>query len=116
MSKNKLKYIVFVLACIILVAIDQVTKSLALKYLYNKESVVLIDNVLELVYVENRGAAFGSLQNKQILFSILTVIVLIYLLFLLYKTSLCKKNIPLIIFIILIFSGAVGNFIDRINI
>lgn len=115
MSKNKLKYIVFVLACIILVAIDQVTKSLALKYLYNKESVVLIDNVLELVYVENRGAAFGILQNKQILFSILTVIVLIYLLFLLYKTSLCKKNIPLIIFIILIFSGAVGNFIDRIR-
>ena len=27
-----------------------------------------IDNILELVYVENRGAAFGILQNKQILF------------------------------------------------
>ena len=115
MKKTILKYTLFFLISGLLIFVDQLTKKLAFKHLHNKEPVVLIDNVLELVYVENRGAAFGILQNKHILFYILTVIVLIILIFNIYKLDLTSKYIPYFAFLILIFSGAIGNFIDRVK-
>lgn len=115
MNRNVLKYILFVLISGFLIFVDQITKRLALKYLYNKEPIVLINNVLELVYVENRGAAFGILQNKHVLFYLLTVLVLVILLFNLYKLDLTNMYIPYFAFLVLIFSGAVGNFIDRLK-
>lgn len=115
MKKTVLKYVLFVLISGFLIFIDQLTKKLAFNHLYNKEPIVLIENVLELVYVENRGAAFGILQNKHILFYILTVIVIMILLFNLYKLELTSKYIPYFAFLIFIFSGAIGNFIDRVK-
>lgn len=115
MKRTVLKYILFFLISGMLIFIDQLTKKLAYKYLYNKEPVVLIDNVLELVYVENRGAAFGILQNMHVLFYVLTVVVLIVLLINLYKLDLTSKYIFYFAFLVLIFSGAIGNFIDRVK-
>lgn len=115
MKKQYLKYILFIFISTLLIIIDQITKFLTLKNLYNKPSVVLIDNILELVYVENRGAAFGILQNKQTIFFVLTILVLIYLIYLLIKLSLNKNNLFYFISLIFIFSGALGNFIDRIR-
>lgn len=115
MKRKVLKYILFFLISGLLIFIDQLTKKLAYKYLYNKEPVVLIDNVLELVYVENRGAAFGILQNMHVLFYVLTVVVLIVLLINLYKLDLTSKYIPYFAFLVLIFSGSIGNFIDRVK-
>ena len=115
MSNKILKYIIFVVSVSILVFVDQYTKFLASINLKDKAPKVLIDKVLELVYTENSGAAFGILQGKQILFYILTVVVLIVLLILLYKMEFNTHNIPYFIFLILIFSGAVGNFIDRVK-
>ena len=65
--------------------------------------------------MENRGAAFGILQNKQKMFYILTIIVLIVICYLLYKMTDIKKNLLYFIVLILIFSGAIGNFIDRLK-
>ena len=48
--------------------IDQITKYFAVAYLKNNHAKVLIDGVFELQYLENRGMAFGILQNKQFLF------------------------------------------------
>ena len=110
-----LKYIIFIVSVSILVFVDQYTKLLASINLKGNAPRVLVDGVLELVYTENSGAAFGILQGKQILFYVLTVIVLIVLLTLLYKMEFNAHNIPYFIFLILIFSGAVGNFIDRVN-
>ena len=110
-----LKYIIFVVSVSILVFVDQYTKFLASINLKDKAPHVLIDKILELVYTENTGAAFGILQGKQILFYILTVVVLIVLLTLLYKMELNTHNIPYFIFLILIFSGSLGNFIDRVK-
>ena len=110
-----LKYIIFIVSVSILVFVDQYTKLLASINLKGNAPRVLVDGVLELVYTENSGAAFGILQGKQILFYVLTVIVLIVLLTLLYKMEFNTHNIPYFIFLILIFSGAVGNFIDRVN-
>ena len=115
MNKNVLKYLIFLISSVFLIILDQFTKHLATEHLKNNKPYVIIDNVLELTYVENRGAAFGILQNKQILFYILTVIVLVVIMVLLYKIDDLKNNILYFVFLVLIFSGAIGNFIDRVK-
>ena len=48
--------------------LDQLTKYLAVVYLKDNPSFVLIDGVFEFRYLENRGAAFGMMQNMQYFF------------------------------------------------
>ena len=115
MKRNLLKLIIFFAASAALVVIDQLTKMLAYEKLYNKEPFPVINGIIELVYVENRGAAFGILQNQQVLFYILTIIVLIVIFVYVHKINLSYHYIPFFIFLILIFSGAIGNFIDRVK-
>ena len=52
----------------VLVLIDQITKKLAIKHLKDKPDINLINGVFELKYLENRGAAFGMMQNQKVLF------------------------------------------------
>ena len=115
MKNRMIKYIIFIVSVSILVFIDQLTKSLASANLKGNAPYVVIDDIVELVYTENTGAAFGILQGKQFLFYILTVVVLIILLVLLHKMEFIAHNVPYFIFLILIFSGAVGNFVDRVK-
>ena len=49
----------------ILIGLDQVIKHWALNSLKDMETVPVIKNIFNLTYVENRGAAFGMLQNNQ---------------------------------------------------
>ena len=50
------------------VGLDQLTKYMAVLFLKNKPAIPIIENVLELHYLENKGAAFGMLQNQKIFF------------------------------------------------
>lgn len=108
------KLFVLLIPSSILIFFDQLTKDYARKTFINGP-LVLINNVLEFTYHENRGAAFGILQNMQLFFYIITIVILILIFIFIKKISLNKKNTPLYICIILIFSGANGNFIDRIT-
>lgn len=67
---------------------------------------------INLTYLENRGAAFGILQDKRLFFLIITVAIVCYLLYYFYKSY---KTNPIILNISLamIISGALGNFYDR---
>ena len=51
---------------IVLLLLDQFTKHLAVTHLKGKPAYVIIDGVLELQYLENRGSAFGMLQNQKV--------------------------------------------------
>ena len=115
MKNSFIKYILFFAFSFILVFIDQWTKNIAKIRLENNKPFVLINDILEFVYVENEGAAFGILQKKQTLFFGLTIFVLVAILYFVYKLNFTKHNIFYFIFYILIFSGAVGNFIDRVK-
>ena len=66
--KKGYRTIVAVVSLFLLVLIDQVTKFAAVKCLKGKEAFSLIPGVFELQYLENRGAAFGALQNQRWLF------------------------------------------------
>lgn len=96
------------------VALDQYTKYLALEKLTQVSTYPLINNVFHLTYVENRGAAFGILQNKQWFFIIMTIIVFIIVLGFIYSNKQ-KLNKFIIIILAMILGGAVGNLIDRIS-
>ena len=112
---NKLKKIIyFILTSSILVFVDQYSKYLAIINLKNNKPYDLIKGILQFYYYENEGAAFGILQGQRILFFVVTIIVIIAIIYYYIKIPFNKKYYPLISVIILIFSGAIGNFIDRI--
>ena len=106
----------------VLLLIDQLTKLWAVKILKPIGSIILIlpigfkiiHNVLEIYYVENRGAAFGIMQNKQWFFLIITLAVLVGLLWISGKIPEEKHFIPLKACLYFVGAGAVGNMIDRV--
>lgn len=115
MQKNIIyKFASFLIMVSVLVGVDQWSKYEALKKLKGAPAHPLIDNILYFWYSENRGAAFGILQDMHILFYIITVIVLIGILYLLFKMPYERHYYPLGFCGGLIFAGALGNFIDRV--
>ena len=114
-KNNGIKLIIFLFCSLILIFIDQLTKRLVTKYLFNGNKIVVLKDIFEIFYLENRGAAFGILQGQRELFFIITIVVLLMLLIFLFRLPYKKKYMPLYIVLILIFSGAIGNFIDRIT-
>ena len=96
-----------------LAVLDQMTKMWAVGFLRENGPVVLWENVLELLYVENRGAAFGILQNQQWFFMVITVIILAVVLRALSRIPGTRRYLPLRLCGYFIIAGAAGNMIDR---
>lgn len=124
--QRKFKVLLEVAVLVILILLDQLTKYLAVVNLKGESPVVIIKNIVELTYLENTGAAFGILANKIILFAILTFIILGAIIYfkikidnLIYKKGLEKKLRMKYLFLswvlVTLFTGAIGNFIDRIR-
>ncbi|MDD3361055.1 MAG: signal peptidase II [Hespellia sp.] len=107
-------YLIPIIAIFLLVVLDQFTKSLAVAKLKGQDAVDLIRDVFQLYYLENKGAAFGIMQNKQIIFTIGAVIIICLIAYFWMRIPFEKKYVPLRICGILIVSGALGNMIDRL--
>ena len=123
---------------LILVAIDQLTKYLAVINLKQSSTgvFVLIPGVFEFRYLENQSAAFGVdllsiiqnifhftywsenplafLRAKMIFFSVITIAVVILLCVWYRKVPVSKRFRLLNVVVILFVAGALGNLIDRI--
>lgn len=113
---KKLRYfIIFIISVILLILLDQMTKASAVAHLKNQPSFSLIPGVFELDYLENRGAAFGMLQNQKwfFIFSVLLVIAVVGWCFL--KMPEDRRYHPLRILGAFITAGAIGNMIDRVQ-
>ena len=78
---------------IILIIADQLTKLWALADLRGSEGIPVISGVFELQYLENRGAAFGILQDKQILFLLITVAVAVLLTYISIRIPEERKSV-----------------------
>ncbi len=103
--------IYFLISAFVILA-DFVSKRIALAQLTRVNTVPLWDGVFHLTYVENRGAAFGILQNQKWFFIVLTVAVLAVILYLALKQ---KFRHPLMCTALsFLAGGAMGNLIDRI--
>ncbi len=104
--------ILYLLIALLIVVVDQVIKYFVLMYLEPVSSVTAIPYVLDFVYVENRGVAFGMFQNMRWLFVLITSIVIIAFILLLIKNK--GESTLFSIASTLIIGGGIGNLIDRI--
>ena len=99
---------------IILLTADQISKYLVQLYLLPVgTSTPVIDGLVQLTNVHNTGAAWGMLDGFRWLFIPLTLIVAGLLIFVMIRF---RKNLTVFsrITLALLFSGAVGNFVDRL--
>lgn len=104
--------IYFIIAIIIL--LDQGTKYMVITYLKDKPAIPIINNILEFVYVENYGAAFGILQNRRVFFIVITFLIILTILFLLINNYYYFTK-PMRVALAMLVGGAIGNLIDRIR-
>lgn len=98
----------------VLIALDQITKHAAVAYLLGSDPIVIIDNVLELLYVENRGAAFGIMNGMRGFFLVLAPAISLLLLIAAARLPRTRHYLPLRLVFAGIIAGAIGNFIDRL--
>lgn len=115
MKPSKIKIYVFdIIVLGILIAIDRVTKLLALNKLKGRPSYPVIKGILEFRYLENQGAAFGLLKKQTAFFIFVTLIVFFAIAYIIVKAPLKKRFMSGNLCLVAIAGGAAGNFIDRI--
>ncbi|MBR0106409.1 MAG: signal peptidase II [Lachnospiraceae bacterium] len=105
--------VIYLILAVCLIVFDQITKKIVLARLVG-QPYVLIEGVFEFRYLENRGAAFGILQNSIPFFLVIAVVILIVVLWCFLRLPAGRHYLPLNIALLLLFSGAIGNMIDRI--
>ncbi len=103
------------LVTIVVIVLDQWTKSLVVTYLSPPESrsVPLVGQYLILYYIQNSGAAFSMFTNT----AVLVVLIAVALIVVGYIYLRILNSGPLYYKVIfgLIIGGALGNVIDRIH-
>ncbi|MEK5400437.1 signal peptidase II [Paenibacillus sp. FSL K6-2859] len=92
-------------------AVDQLIKWSVATYMDIGQKIPLIPGFIQLTSIRNRGAAFGILQNQRLFFILVTAIVLVGII--IYLRKIYRRQKFLAYALVLIFGGALGNFVDR---
>ena len=98
----------------ILTFLDQGSKYFVLTRLKNTPDIILIPGVLQLHYLEIRGMAFGLFEGKIPVFVILCVLFFCVFFYVYARIPRTGYYLPLTITSLIMVSGALGNFIDRV--
>ena len=94
-----------------IIGLDQLLKWIVLERLVPLGSVTCIPGLLNWTYVENRGAAFGLLQNQQWLFNTVTILMVVVCIFYILRTCRSKW---VAVALTLVVGGGIGNLLDRV--
>ncbi len=104
--------IVSLVSIALLTGVDQLIKYFVELNLKPVSQVSFIDGFIRWDYVQNTGAAFGSFSNSTTLLSIVTgIVILAGIIAIIIKKI---KNKFLLTSTVMIISGGIGNFLDRI--
>ena len=103
---------VYFIICIGIIILDFCVKYWARLSLSQVNTIPLWENVFHFTYVENRGAAFGILQNQRLFFLVLGIVALIVIGYATYKYK--NRSLWMSLGLTFLSAGAVGNMIDRI--
>lgn len=116
------KYIGFLIISLLMISADQITKYFAVIKLKDRSPFVLVKDILIFRYLENPGAAWGILSGKRIIFTVLTIAVILFMLLLIIKIQKDfsylenKKAVTALQWVLVVLlSGATGNLVDRIR-
>ena len=99
---------------LVLTLLDQVSKHLVLTYLKGENDISLIPGVLQLRHIENRGMAFGLFEGKIPVFVILCLLFFCLFVYVYARIPRTRYYLPLAVTSVIMVSGALGNFIDRV--
>lgn len=101
-----------IILTILVILVDFFSKYIVSKLMTVNETINLIDNFFRITYVKNTGAAFSIFSNNTILVIIISVVVIGFLLFYIYKNKGNNKleNVSYAF----ILGGAISNLIDRL--
>ena len=97
---------------LIVVILDQITKWMVVKNMELGERIAIWDPWFGLLSHRNRGAAWGMLEGKMWLFTIVTVGVIIGIIYFHHTEAKGKPFFQ--VSLMLLLGGAIGNFIDRL--
>ena len=114
-NSKVISLILYFVLVAVLTQLDQITKIIAVNKLSGQKDFPLIKGVLEFTYIQNTGAAWGMLSGQRIFFLLLTVIIVMLITYIVIRMPFNKKYMPLYITCVLVVSGALGNFIDRLT-
>jgi len=105
--------IISVVLMAVAVALDQITKYLVVTNMELYESIEAIPGIFNFTYIQNDGAAFGSLDDARWVFMILSTVMIIAILgYMFWKKPQDKL---LLSSLILVVGGGIGNMIDRVS-
>ena len=96
-----------------LIVLDQLVKVYVVQNIALGEIKSWIPNLVSLTYLQNRGAAFSILQDQQLLFAVITLVVVVGAIWYLHKHM--EDSFWMVLGLTLIIAGGLGNFIDRIS-
>ena len=103
------------LLVLVIVALDQFTKYWVVANIGLTDSIKIIPGIFDFVYVKNTGAAFSFLSQKTygiVFLSAISIIFCVGVICFIIKKK--PQNKLLLTSLGLMFSGALGNLIDRI--
>lgn len=106
-----ISYILASISFVLILIFDQITKYYISTNFILGESADFLNGFIDLIYIHNRGAAWGIMQGKTWLLIAITFIMLLVCVVFLIKSG---KNKLLLWAITLVLSGGIGNMIDRI--
>lgn len=113
-GKSWLFHLSFLLLLLCLTGVDQWSKFLAEKFLKGQKSISLIPGIFQFSYLQNRGAAFGILQNQRWIFLIISVLLLACVIYIYRRMPRTSYYLPLYMVGAVLTAGGLGNTIDRL--
>lgn len=112
----KLKYIILLVVSTLVLALDQVTKLYIDRTMDLHSSISVVENFFNITYMRNRGAAFSFLSDfsYRLPFFILVSLIAVAVILVVFCRLRPDQKFTAVC-LALIFSGALGNLIDRIR-
>ncbi|HWR44764.1 signal peptidase II [Sporomusa sp.] len=95
------------------IVLDQWSKQYVQAHMLPGMSIPVLDNIFHITYVLNPGAAFGILENQQMFFIVIALVMLGLTVY--FFKQIPKNFILMRLGLSLLSGGAVGNVIDRVQ-
>ncbi len=114
MQTKKRAVLIWSVGVLLLTLLDQMTKQWIEQSL-PAQGIDLWPGVFRLQYLQNRGAAFGMLQGKGLLFALFAIVIMgISLGYFVHLGAAKRSPLLMRIALVMLAAGALGNMIDRI--
>jgi signal peptidase II len=101
--------VLFAVAVLVL-AVDQVTKALAVAHLSSGRPVVLVGDLLQLRLIRNPGAAFSLATGMTWVLTVVAAAVVVVVI----RSARRLRSVPWALALGLLLGGALGNLVDRL--